>query len=160
MKSIKTEFGTAWLNTAGYYCVSKSNKGKVSTEMLHILIYEKHFGPIQEGLVIHHKDGSKINNNIDNLEAMTQRDHVRVHSGWVGSGGIWTHKPCSLCKEIKPLADFSTRKSRYKTKGKDLIDFCRACGRIKSKKWSDKNRVHVRKKAMENYYKRLGRKLT
>lgn len=29
--------------------------------------------------IIHHKDGDKLNNSIENLEVMTQAEHVRLH---------------------------------------------------------------------------------
>lgn len=45
----------------------------------HRLVWERHYGPIGKGLVIHHKDNNKQNNDIDNLEIMLLCDHSRKH---------------------------------------------------------------------------------
>lgn len=41
---------------------------------------EKQNGWINGGLVIHHKDHNGLNNNIDNLEIMTFKDHSKLHA--------------------------------------------------------------------------------
>lgn len=48
---------------------------------LHRLIAEKKLGrKLIKGEIVHHIDGNKKNNNIDNLEVMTQSEHARKHS--------------------------------------------------------------------------------
>lgn len=44
------------------------------------IVWESHNGPIPKGLVIHHKDRNPLNDEIDNLEAMTRSNHAREHS--------------------------------------------------------------------------------
>lgn len=46
----------------------------------HRVIYERHIGEIPPGWVVHHKDGNKANNSIDNLEAMPRAEHQRLHA--------------------------------------------------------------------------------
>lgn len=55
----------------GYLC--RGNK------RLHRLIWEKFKGPIPKGHHIHHIDGNKLNNSIENLECMSHSDHLRLH---------------------------------------------------------------------------------
>lgn len=45
----------------------------------HRYIWEKHNGVIPVGMVIHHKDNNRGNNNIGNLEMMSKSEHRRYH---------------------------------------------------------------------------------
>jgi hypothetical protein len=45
----------------------------------HHLIWELHYGPIPSGYVIHHKNGNKVDNRIENLEMMTISKHSLLH---------------------------------------------------------------------------------
>lgn len=45
----------------------------------HKQIYEKHYGPIPEGYEIHHIDGNTLNNNLENLKAVTLQEHYAIH---------------------------------------------------------------------------------
>jgi len=64
------------INTKGY----RIHKiyGKAVKE--HRLIYETHYGKIPQGYDIHHIDGNKLNNNIDNLEMIEHGKHTRLHN--------------------------------------------------------------------------------
>ena len=42
-------------------------------------VWQQHHGKIAKGIVIHHKDRNPLNDNIDNLQAMTRREHIREH---------------------------------------------------------------------------------
>jgi len=46
---------------------------------LHRLIWQKLKGPIPKGFDIHHKDGNKLNNSIDNLECISHAEHLSMH---------------------------------------------------------------------------------
>ena len=46
---------------------------------VHRAYWEACRGPIPEGWVVHHKDGVKQNNAIENLECMSWEDHSRLH---------------------------------------------------------------------------------
>lgn len=56
-----------------YWCTSSSKNS------LHRDIWIAHFGDIPEGFHIHHKDGNKFNNDIENLECIDGREHLRIH---------------------------------------------------------------------------------
>lgn len=46
----------------------------------HRLVWEENFGKIPEGCVVHHIDGDRKNNNIDNLAIMASGAHTRLHN--------------------------------------------------------------------------------
>lgn len=45
----------------------------------HRAIWEDHYGKIPENKVIHHIDGNKTNNRIENLECLTIKEHGQRH---------------------------------------------------------------------------------
>lgn len=44
-------------------------------------VYEANYGPLARGMVIHHRDRNPLNDSIENLQAMTRRDHALEHEG-------------------------------------------------------------------------------
>lgn len=52
-------------------------------------IYEHHFGPIPKGYHIHHKDGNKANNDINNLQCVTAQEHYDIHKSQGDYGACW-----------------------------------------------------------------------
>lgn len=55
---------------------------------IHRIQWEKYYGDIPDGCVIHHKDGNKLNWDIDNLELLTRADHVSNHRDVVRPKGV------------------------------------------------------------------------
>lgn len=45
----------------------------------HVWVWKCKYGGIEKGLHIHHKDGDKSNNHIENLECLTVKEHVSKH---------------------------------------------------------------------------------
>lgn len=76
---IKTEFGTANLDSGGYYRVTSTKEGNYG-KLVHRLIYEDNYGPIPNGYPIHHIDFDKTNNNIENLQLLTKSQHHSLHT--------------------------------------------------------------------------------
>jgi len=58
-------------------------------EALHREIWRHHNGEIPEGHVVHHKDGDPTNNDIENLECLTPREHAERHPEWGGDEPPW-----------------------------------------------------------------------
>lgn len=44
----------------------------------HLVVYEQHFGSVPKGSHIHHKNGNKQDNRIENLQLMTPKEHISV----------------------------------------------------------------------------------
>lgn len=41
--------------------------------------WERAYGPVPKGMVIHHKDRNPLNDSLENLQAMTRAEHAREH---------------------------------------------------------------------------------
>jgi predicted nucleic acid-binding Zn ribbon protein len=50
------------------------------TKRLHRIVWEYYNGVIQDGYHVHHKDGNKLNNDINNLECLPMEKHISEHS--------------------------------------------------------------------------------
>jgi hypothetical protein len=44
----------------------------------HRLVWERHYGPIPKGWIIHHINGDKCDNRLDNLECMPDKKHNKL----------------------------------------------------------------------------------
>ena len=63
------------------YTGSPSNYVKLKQRHMHRVVMEKHLGrALESNEVVHHIDGNKWNNDLSNLEVMSQADHVRLHN--------------------------------------------------------------------------------
>ena len=62
-----------YIDENGYFRFKDSNK------LVHRWVAEKYIGPIPHGHVVHHIDRNKLNNNVDNLEIMSQEEHEKEH---------------------------------------------------------------------------------
>jgi len=77
------------VNTLGYRCIKVGDKYVLE----HRLIMEEHLNrKLNHGEVVHHKDGNKLNNNINNLEVMTKYEHDKHH--YIERGGIKSSSKC------------------------------------------------------------------
>jgi hypothetical protein len=73
----------------------------------HRIEWEKHHGEIPNGMQIHHKDGNKLNNHIDNLQLVDPLTHRRLHFSYrLIREGFW-EKQCVSCSEWLPLESYS-----------------------------------------------------
>lgn len=61
----------------GYYLCSRIING--SRPRLHNYVWQKYNGPVPKGFHVHHIDGNKDNNNINNLIAISAHDHETYH---------------------------------------------------------------------------------
>lgn len=60
----------------GYYLSGNINGKRYR---LHRYVWQYYNGTIPKGYDIHHKDHNKDNNNIDNLELLTKKEHIEIH---------------------------------------------------------------------------------
>ena len=96
---------------------------------------------------LHHKDFDKSNYTLDNLELVTQSDHLKIHAGWVrDKNGKWIAKPCKDCGEKLALDKF------YQRKGLTPSNRCIKCSSIYFKSKSTDEFKKRRKIYMTDYY--------
>ena len=69
--------------------LSNNGPGKVGRD-IHRLVAEAFLG-VHPGLVVNHKDGDRFNNNLENLEWVTQRENV-LHSVKAGRTATMAHR--------------------------------------------------------------------
>lgn len=58
----------------------KKRKINGKTLLAHRVVWEEHHGPIPEGYHVHHKNGDKRDNRIENLEVLSPQDHSEHHN--------------------------------------------------------------------------------
>lgn len=63
----------------GYY--ARTSGGRI---YLHREVWEQANGPIPDGREVHHKNGDKTNNSLDNLEMLSESEHGTRH-GFAGN---------------------------------------------------------------------------
>jgi len=72
--------GNEYTDHRGFVCLRTVRDGKGRPKRKHVYVAEQHFGiEALKGFVIHHKDFIRSNNDISNLELMTQSDHMKLH---------------------------------------------------------------------------------
>jgi len=65
----------------GYFQYNGYGRSKIGREYLHIYLWKKtNNKPVPQGHVIHHKDGNSLNNNIQNLECISSKEHKALHA--------------------------------------------------------------------------------
>lgn len=103
---IETKFGKANINNKGYYDIVSEHEGNFRKK-LHRLIYEDYYNvTLLPETDIHHIDGNKLNNNIENLEAIPHGEHSRRHM--VGLNNPMTGKNHSEEAMLKMSSNKST----------------------------------------------------
>lgn len=118
----------------GYYMMGAAYNKKYYYFMEHRVIYCWLKGPIPEGMVVNHKDYNRANNNIDNLELLTQKENLEYsrpnispQRGEKGRDAKFTNKQVSAIKyvlftlgwSVKKVADFVGEKDYNITKIKN-----------------------------------------
>ena len=76
-------------NDGGYLRVNLKD-GKKGKELLHRMVAKDVSGSDTYRMSVHHKDGNKYNNAPDNLECMTDSEHITEHSKKLVEDGVHT----------------------------------------------------------------------
>ena len=64
---------------SSYLLVDLWKDGERDVRSVHVLVYEAFKEALKEDEVVHHKDGNRFNNSVENLVKMTQLEHNRLH---------------------------------------------------------------------------------
>jgi len=78
-KVLYTKWGTARVSGDGYYKITSGKEG-YHGKRLHRLIWESYYGEIPEGMLVHHRNGIKTDNSIQNLELISHSEHTHMHN--------------------------------------------------------------------------------
>lgn len=99
--------GKIWCGSKGYLMIWVNGRNK----LLHEQIWEMDNNCKKpNNFFIHHKDGNRQNNLIENLEIVSNQTHKRIHAGWVrDNNGKFVAKSCVKCGKILSLDKFYDR---------------------------------------------------
>lgn len=97
----------------------------------HRLIVEKKIGRFLSGKeIVHHLNGDPSDNRVDNLILLfNQKEHIRVHKGWLKQEGHW-NKKCPRCKKFYIVSE---KNWYFRKQGKGAgspTSFCKKCSSI------------------------------
>ena len=117
----------------------------------HCVVWEQHYGSIPKGMQIHHRDGNKLNNNIDNLVLVDSMTHKRLHSGCKIINGEWW-KPCRDCGELKPITEFYKSAKCKTNDNKYISSVCKSCFKKRAVIVKRKKREEWKKQGIKQKY--------
>lgn len=100
-----------YITNQGYVFKFAPDHPRTSTRgyvLEHILVMESVIGgPIPEGMVVHHRDKVKTNNDPSNLQLMTAKDHSKLHALLNASQLGAENRRCSYCKMVDHISNMS-----------------------------------------------------
>lgn len=77
---------------SGYWQCNEFIKTYGKPKRLHRYIWEKYHGQIPKGYQVHHIDENKDNNDISNLELLSEHDHLYLHGKEKAKNKKWLHE--------------------------------------------------------------------
>jgi hypothetical protein len=110
----------------GYKLISTKDRGRIPE---HRYIIEKFIGrqlkpfPIE---IVHHKNGNKLDNRIENLEVTSQKNHSVLHNR--RSIIVGRKKLCVSCRKFLDISNFYFHKA-----SNSLVANCKKCVLLKQK---------------------------
>src|ERR1700746_2449098 len=114
---------TSSQSPGGYGTISRKGYRRIGIRyrswLEHVLVWEHHHGPIPQGFTLHHKNGDKLDNMIENLELIDPLTHKRLHSGCELRNGVWW-KPCRKCGGWYSVAAYYRRRD-------GISPWCKPC---------------------------------
>lgn len=77
IKNNKNKIMKPFINNAGYCEIKLSKEKKKKHHRVHRLVAQTFLNNYDKDLQVNHKDGNKLNNNIENLEMLTDKENKR-----------------------------------------------------------------------------------
>jgi hypothetical protein len=109
----------------------------------HVLVWERHHGPIPPGMEVHHVNGDKLDNRIENLMLLTRLEHKRLHGRCYRVNGVWW-KRCRRCRWYR-----STATDFYVYPGSNgVMGVCRRCASELATQYKRRRRRERRREQM------------
>lgn len=99
--------GYGYITNKGYHRIWDIKQKRY--RLAHNVIWGNYYGDIPKGMQVHHIDGNKQNNNIENLKLVDSLTHKRLHSGCIEKDGV-LYKPCKKCGVLKTIDEYYKRK--------------------------------------------------
>jgi len=78
--TIQTKYGNASIDAQGYYVIHSNEKGNKGKKLHRLIFEDYHKVTLLPGVDIHHNDGNRINNKIENLAAIPHSKHSSIHT--------------------------------------------------------------------------------
>lgn len=151
----------------GYWEAKIKKNGKRETLRLQRAVWEFYNGEIIGDMHVHHIDGNKANNNIENLELLTPLEHAKKHGK--RTAALWDREEMQKarayglekCKNWHASEEGKKWHSEHQkiTTQKNIITkICTECGK-EFRTWHDKREQSMCLKCRDKYLQRELRRL-
>ena len=128
-------------------CWREPGSRRIYTKPEHVYIWEQANGPIPDGHIVHHANGERKDNRLENLVLVSRADHPRYHTSNVRQTEQGWKRHCPVCDLWKPVDDFYRRGPTGRQR------YCKNCQRRNRRQWAQENREHFNA-YMREYRKR------
>lgn len=123
-----------WIGQIGNMNISTQGYYRQGQQLSHRKIVGIYIGrKLSSDQIVHHKNGFKFDNRIENLTVVTRSKHAQLHH--FKNPIINGEKRCSTCKEKKLLAGFSKRNMM------GILGYrsaCKKCEKLRRRKYFER----------------------